>query len=267
MVRPLMLAGVLAFMTAAIGAQSPSPAPRFHVASVRMAPTGDPIPDDFSPNPQIAGERFSWTNNFHALVRYAYRLPNWRVTGLPPFSPFYRIGASMDPGASPEDVRAMVRQLLIDRFKLTAHMIVEQRSGYALVVADRTKLQKAAATGTPAAMPDYLKGKPAAAFEGFLLVTAEGIGTSALTGRGVTLARLADTISGELKEFVIDETGMSGNYYFGFTFRSLGSPDGAVESPPLPDALREQLGLRLERRRAPVEVLVVDRYELTPSEN
>ena len=267
MVRLLILAGLLALMAAPTGAQSPSTAPRFQVASVRMAPTSGPIPDDFSASPQIAGERFSWTTNLHALVRYAYRLPTWRVTGLPPITPFYRIGASMDAGASPEDVRAMLRQLLINRFKLTTHTIVEERQGYALVVADRPKLQKAAANGADQPMPDYLRGKSAAAFEGYLVVSMEGIGTSAITGRGVTLARLADTLSGQFKEFVVDETGLTGNYYFGFTFRNLDSPDGAVESAPLPDALREQLGLRLERRKGPVELLVVDRFERTPSEN
>ena len=59
--------------------------------------------------------------------------------------------------------------------------------------------------------------KSAAAFEGYLVVSMEGIGTSAITGRGVTLARLADTLSSQFKEFVIDETGMTGNYYFGLT--------------------------------------------------
>jgi uncharacterized protein (TIGR03435 family) len=96
----------------------------------------------------------------------------------------------------------------------------------------------------------------------------EGIGTSAITGRGVTLQRLSRLVEEQLKEFVIDETGMSGNYYFGFTFRNLDSPDGgAVESAPLPDALREALGLRLERRKGPVELLVVDRYDRRPAEN
>jgi len=265
--RTLMLAGVVTLMTAAAGAQSPSAAPGFHVASVRMAPASGPIPEDYSASPLVAGERFSWTTNFHALVRYAYRLPTWRISGLPPITPFYRIGASMDAGASPEDVRAMLRQLLIDRFKLTTHSVVEERQGYALVVGDRVKLQKAAANGADQPMPQYLKGKSPAIFAGSVFVTMEGIGTSALTGRGVTLAQLAETLSGQFKEFVIDETGLTGNYYFGFTFRNLDSPDGAVESPPLSDALREQLGLRLERRKGPVEVLIVDRFERTPSEN
>jgi len=180
---------------------------------------------------------------------------------------FYRIDASMEPTSTQEDVRLMLRQLLIDRFKLTTHTTVDQRSGYALVVADRSRLERLAATGSVPPMPDYLSRQSAAFFEGALFVSMEGIGTAAMTGRGVSLARVAETLSGELKEFVIDETGLSGNYYFGFKFRNLQSPDGAVESAPLPDALRESTGLRLERRKGPVELLIVDRYDRNPSEN
>ena len=265
--RLLIPAGLLALMAAPTGVQSPSTSPRFLVASVRVAPVVDVLPEGYAANPRIAGERFSWTTNLTSLVSYAYRVPGWRLSGASAPGMFYRIDASMEPTSNQEDVRSMLRQLLADRFKLTTHTTVEQRAGYALVVADRPKLQRLAATGSVPPMPDYLNTQSAAFFEGAIFVSMEGIGTSAMTGRGVTLARLAETISGQFKEFVIDETGTSGNYYFGFTFRNLSSPDGAVESAPLPDALREQLGLRLERRKGPVEFLIVDHFERTPSEN
>lgn len=268
MVRPLILAGVLTLMGALTGAQSPSTPPRFQVASVRVAPVSGVLPEGYASNPRVAGERFSWTTDLSSLVRYAYRVPTWRLSGISTLGMFYRIDASMEPTANQEGVRSMVRQLLIDRFKLATHMRVEQRVGYALIVADRPKLQRLAANGAAPPMPDYLKTQSAAAFEGAIFVSMEGIGTSAMTGRGVTLGRLADTLSGQFKAFVNDETGMTGNYYFGFTFRNLDSPDGgAVESAPLSDALREQLGLRLERRKGPVEFLVVDHVERIPSEN
>ena len=259
---------MLALIPAATVAQSPPAGPRFQVASVRVAPASGGLPEGFAMNPRIAGERLSWTTDLHSLVRYAYRLPAWRVSGISPMGMFYRIDASIAPTASQDDVRLMLRQLLIDRFQLATHTIVEQRSGYALVVVDRPKLQRAAANGAAPPMPDYLKTQSAAAFEGAIFVSMEGIGTSAMTGRGVTLLRVAETLSGQLQEFVNDETGLTGNYYFGFTFRNLDSPDGgAVESAPLSDALREQLGLRLERRKGPVELVVVDHVERIPSEN
>ena len=71
-----------------------------------------------------------------------------------------------------------------------------------------------------------------------------------------------------LKEFVTDETRMTGNFHFGFTYRRVDAADvGATEATPIFDALREALGLRLERRKGPVEFLVVDRAERIPSEN
>lgn len=175
----------------------------------------------------------------------------------------------MDAKPSQEDVRSMLRQLLIDRFKLTTHTRVEQRSGYALVTVDGPKLERAAATGDVSPMPRYMKGQSPAAFEGAIFASAgDAPDISAITGRGVSIARLAETLSEELKEFVIDRTGMAGNYYFGFTFRRLDRADAdAPQAPSIFDALSEELGLKLERQKGPVDLLVVDHAERIPSEN
>jgi len=267
--RPFILSGLLALTATATVAQSLPPGPRFEVASVRVAPSSNGLPQGFALNPRRAGGRLSWTTNLHSLVRYAYHLPSWRITGITPdWQFFYRIEATMQATASQEQVRSMLRQLLIDRFKLTTHTRVEQRSGYALVIVNGPKLQRAAATDEVPPMPGYLKGQPPAAYEGAIFNSAEGKGIAAITGRGVPLARLADTLSEELKEFVIDRTGTTENYYFGFAFRHLDDTDAdAPDVASLFDALREELGLRLERRKGPVEFLVVDHAERIPSEN
>lgn len=175
----------------------------------------------------------------------------------------------MDVRTNEEDVRSMLRQLLVDRFKLTTHTRVEQRSGYALVIVDASKLQRAAATGEVPPMPGYMQGQPPEAFERAIFASAaDAKDLSAITGRGVPLARLAETLSEELEEFVIDRTGMTGDYYFGFTFRRLDRADAdAPEAPPIFDALADVLGLKLERQKGPVELLVVDHAERMPSEN
>jgi uncharacterized protein (TIGR03435 family) len=268
-VRHLILSAALLGLTVtATIAQSPPTEPRFQVASVRVAPASGALPDGFAKNPRRVGDRWSWTTDLHSLVRYAYHLPGWRLSGIKPLETFYRIEASVEATATLDDVRSMLRQLLIERFKLTSHTRTEQRSGYALVVVDQPRLQRAAAIGEIPAMPDYLKTQPAAAFEGATFVSMDGIGIAAITGRGVPLARLAETLSEELKEFVTDETRMTGNFYFGFTYRRVDAADvGATEATPIFDALREALGLRLDRRKGPVEFLVVDRAERIPSEN
>jgi uncharacterized protein (TIGR03435 family) len=246
-------------------AQAPSKTnigPSFDVASVRVAPSSDGLPEGFAVNPRLAGERLSWTTNLYSLVRYAYHVQGWRITGITPESSFYRIDASLKATPSQEEVRSMLRQLLVDRFKLTTHTRVEERSGYALVILNGPKLQRAAATAEATPMPSYLKGKPAAAFEGQLFASAEGQGIAAITGRGVPLARLAETLSDQLQEFVIDRTGIAGNYYFGFTFRRLDYANAdAPEVASIFDALRDELGLRLDRQKGPVELLVIDHVE------
>lgn len=266
--RHLILSALLALTVTATVAQAPLAGPRFQVASVRVVPASGALPDGFARNPRRVGDRWSWTTDLHSLVRYAYHLPSWRISGIKPLQMFYRIEASVEAKATLDDVRSMLRQLLLERFKLTSHTRVEQRSGYALVVVDQPRLQRAAATGDIPAMPDYLKSQPAAVFEGATFVSMDGIGIAAITGRGVPLARLAETLSEELKEFVTDETRMTGNFYFGFTYRRVDAADvGAPEATPIFDALREALGLRLERRKGPVEFLVVDHAEQIPSEN
>lgn len=267
--RPLILASMLAFPPVASVAQSVPPEARFEVASVRVVPSSNGLPDGFAANPRRAGGRLTWTTDLFRLVRYAYHLPSWRITGIDSESLFLRVEALTDAATSQEDVRSMLRQLLIDRFKLSTHTTVEQRSGYALVIVDGPKLQEAAAISEVPPMPRYMKGQPAAAFEGAIFASAgDAKDISAITGRGVPLARLAETLSEELKEFVVDRTGMSGNYYFGFTFRRLDRADAdAPEAPSIFDALSEELGLRLERQKGSVELLVVDHVERIPSAN
>ena len=63
-----------------------------------------------------------------------------------------------------------------------------------------------------------------------------------------------------------DRTGLTGRYYFGFKFRSLMQPREDADAADLFAAVQEELGLRLEKEKLPVEFVVVDRLE-KPSEN
>jgi len=99
-----------------------------------------------------------------------------------------------------------------------------------------------------------------------------------LTGRGATIGQLCDFISRELRDPVIDQTGLTGRYnYFldiepYFTEESRKAAAG-VDGPP-PDAhaiiaaaMQKELGLKVESKKVPVEVIVVDHAEKTPAEN
>jgi uncharacterized protein (TIGR03435 family) len=82
----------------------------------------------------------------------------------------------------------------------------------------------------------------------------------------MTMARLAVTLSGIVGRVVTDETGLAGGYDVELTFAPEGplppaAPPADPDAPSIFTALREQLGLRLDGRRGPVEVLVIDEIE------
>ena len=104
-----------------------------------------------------------------------------------------------------------------------------------------------------------------------------------LDGEGVPLEFLASTLSSQLGRPVIDRTGLTGHYTFklqwtpdpGQSASKFGGPlPPGVDAPPPPDpngpsiftAIQEQLGLRLESQKGPVDLIVIDRVE-KPSEN
>ena len=108
------------------------------------------------------------------------------------------------------------------------------------------------------------------------------MGRGQLSGEGVQLQMLTQVLSNQLGRPVIDRTGLKGNFDFKLEWTPDpgqsagpfgGGPPGA-DAPPPPDpngpsiftALQEQLGLRLESQKGPVEILVIDRVE-KPSEN
>lgn len=242
----------------------------FEVASVKVVPDpGQGLPNGFSTLPRRSGGRISWVTNQTLLLRYAFRLPDWRIvrTDIDNDRSFYAIDATMDASATEDQVRTMLQKLLADRFRLVFHRETRFVPGYALVVAKNGPKIKAAVPGETAAMPLYMAGKPPAAFEGRILTTAEGKGTSALTGRGVSMAQLAEELSSTLNTLVLEQTGMTGNYYFGFKFLSVRSvPADDVEGSTIFTALQDELGLKLEKQKGQVEVLVVDHFEKS-SEN
>lgn len=253
-------------------AQTGKPAESFEVASVKAVSDSGGPPNGFSMTPRRSGGRISWVTNPVLLLRYAYHLPDWRIVRADKSDkngeePFYAIEATMDAAATDDQVRLMLQKLLVDRFRIASHREMKEVQGYALVVARNGPKIKPVAAGETPAMPAYLSGKSAEAFSGRILTSAEGKGTSALTGRGVTMAQLVDELSAQLNTLVLDRTGMAGNYYFGFKFLRVGSvPAPDTEGMTIFDAVQSELGLRLEKQKGTVEVLVVEHLE-KPGEN
>jgi bla regulator protein BlaR1 len=175
-----------------------------------------------------------------------------------------------------KQIRLMVQALLADRFKLKVSHQTKELPVYALVVA------KGGSKLTEAQVPPPSAEGTAAPKRGFRGIRMMGPGQ--LTGTNINIGVLADMLSRqrELGRLVIDQTGLKGNYDWTLKWTPdqggpmFKGPDGGQPSPdaPPPDssgpsiftALEEQLGLKLESRKGPVETLVIDSIE-RPSEN
>lgn len=149
----------------------------------------------------------------------------------------------------------MLQPLLAERFHLVAHFETRTLPAYALVVSkDGPKLKEI----QPGILSNGLKD-PGGADTTRDRITATGISAQAI----------AHMLQMQLGRPVVDRTGLTGNYSFTLKFapiQSAASSDGDSVAPSLFTAVQEQLGLRLEPVKAPVQVLVVDHIE-KPSEN
>jgi uncharacterized protein (TIGR03435 family) len=259
---------VVAALAGAAFAQESTP--RFEVESVRALPPSTGLPPGFAMNPRRTGDRLTWTTSLHDLTRYAYSLPAWRLSGIEPQQSYVAIVAKVAAQATPEDIRLMLRALLIDRFKLVVSTTTEQRSGYTMTVAKNgPRLEIARADGSVPPMPAYM-GSPSPApgpFEGFIFTSTED-GCCAITGRRVPVSKLADELSAQIGAFVIDQTGLTGTYYFGFKFQRLDHLDAnPADAPSVFEALENELGLRLSKTTGPVEMFMVTHVEKVSTEN
>lgn len=237
--------------------------PVFEVASVK--PTGGSI---FSTRPDRSAGRFRWTTQLNYLIGYAYHMDFSNVSCKKGCGAIYSIEATFDPAATDDQLRLMLQSLLADRFRMRAHRVSTEVDGYALVIGKGgLKIKEANPDAEPPAMPDWVKdATPALKAESFIAATMPAAGVIAVMGRKVSMAQLAANLQRNTKMAVWDRTGLSGNYYFAFRYALDPSAELDTQAPALTTALQESLGLRLEKRKGPSEILAVDSIE-EPSEN
>lgn len=215
-----------------------------------------------------------------------------RISGAPAWinSERFDIDAKMDSSIvdalknlSPAD-RTLARQhmlqsLLAERFKLIIHRDTKELPAYTLVIAKNgSKLQE----GKPG--DTYANGYRDGGGRGGP-GTIQLKGRGALVAQGAPIANLAGMLSWLLGHNVVDRTGLSGKYDFTLQWTPeegespmLSSPSVGVSNdqpapvppdpngPSLATALQEQLGLKLESKKVPVEIIVIDHAE-KPSGN
>jgi uncharacterized protein (TIGR03435 family) len=264
--------------------------PTFEVASVKKSPppTGTPTIVVFGAR---KGDAWNTQNaTLRRIVRSAYGnryQMEGQIVGGPGWfdTDRFDIAAKMPPMTTSEDMLAMVQALLTDRFKLQTHTETRELPVYALVLArsdgrlgnemrsagvDCDALREAQRQGTAPRPAPREPGKPPPP-----CTTTIGFGSvTRIESGGMSLAQLVSALSQSTGRPVIDRTGLSGHFVVRLEFVSEaggGSPFGPpppgplpaapVDTPSLFAAIQEQLGLKLDARREPTEVLVIDRAE------
>ena len=223
----------------------PAPTSSFEVATVRPSPPNHGY-TSISP---FGSDRFTAANaSLSYLIQLAFSVEGrHQLSGAPDWldSEFFDITAKAADGAhlSYEQLQPLLQQLLRDRFHLVAHRETRNLPGYVLLVA---------------------KGDPK------LHITKGGapygyIFAGKLRLQNSEIDSLAATLVTPLGRPVINKTGIQGNYDIKLDYAAEGATDSSL--PSIFTALQEQLGLKLESQKGPVQMLVIDHVDKTPTEN
>jgi uncharacterized protein (TIGR03435 family) len=258
-VRKLLLfgAGIATVAGSSLfGQQNIAPAnPAYEVVSVRPSKPGNGMSVGHTPIGFTARNTTAW-----GLIFNAYKVwPNNPIQGLPGWAETaqFDLEAKMDddtaaalqklPREQQEKQRILMLQLVLaDRFKLRVHYETKERPIYALLVA------KGGFKGSES---------PATEAEG-----GSSWGNGLITFKRMPIGDLAFFLSDVLGRAVVDKTGLAGKYDLALKWTPEERQTEPDAGPPLFTAIQEQLGLKLESTKGPVDLLVVDHIE-RPSDN
>jgi len=262
----LRIAVAVFFAAWLAGAQPPTQDPgslKFEVASVKPTPAGV---RGGTARPEPGGRRYRGTNlPLKLYISSAYRIKTDQVVGAPGWTETegFDIEAQAEKPSTMEELHLMMRNLLADRFHLRFHWETKEMSMYALTVdksGSRLTPHNAANAGDP-----WIEQTRVMPFH------AKWIATFA------SMDLFAFRLSAIMDRPVIDQTGLKGDYDFTLTYTMdlppnippnalLNGQPIDTTGPTIFQALQQQLGLRLEPRKGPVPVMVIDHVE-KPGEN
>lgn len=305
------LACVLMFASSAANSQSGGASvagPAFEVASIkpsgpRSVPSIGPFPVtlNFNVYKTVGGPgtsnpgQFTCSNiTLKPLLLRAYDLHPYELVGPDSMidSDKWDIVAKVPGGATKEQFKLMIQNLLVERFGLIVHRETRDLPVYELIVAKGgSKLRESVKPVEGAAVPvarcapgkNGLPELPPGAVA--VCVLPAGPNTR-LAFRAQSLAELLHMMETQIGRKVIDKTGLAGKYDFDLTWSmrqgvvglgrsadadasapQTGVLDAEDSGPTLLAAIQSQLGLEFESKKGPAEVLVVDHVNKTPTEN
>jgi uncharacterized protein (TIGR03435 family) len=266
--RMTRMGAVLVLVWAAIGnapasraqplsaASQPASPLAFEVASVKPSKPGArgggirPLP---------GGQSYVATNvPVRLIIRLMYYLSESQLTGGPAWlnTELYDVEARAEHPSNVDQLHQMFQTLLTERFKLRFHRETRELPAFVLSVDKGSKL-KLNSTPEPFEIP------------------IKGSGRGGVVGQRVPMTYFAWFLSQQVGRPVVDRTGLDQHYDFTLQWTPEPPPSASAEArEPLPSAdgptiftaLREQLGLKLQSEKAPVEVFVIDSAE-RPLEN
>lgn len=237
-----------------VHSQENPPRLTFDVASIKLAKPGTP-PGAIKVMP--GGEEYiAQDASIKLLIALLYKIPMRQITGGPDWlsTDLYEIDAKANHSYNKDDLHVMFQNLLADEFKLKFHKEIKEGNVYALTI-DESGLKMKEHTGDQA----------------FNIPITGGVGAG-FTGDRVDMQYLCWWLGQLLtndQRPVVDMTGLTKNYDFILKFMPELPPNVSPDSipaeianrPSLFDALKQQLGLRLDPQKGPVEYYVIDHIE------
>ena len=240
------------------------------------------------------------------LLTNAYGVKPFQITG-PGWldSERYDIAAKIPEGTTKEQFKLMLQNLLAERFHMTLHHETKDLPLYELVVAkngpkmepsaEDPSVDSKAPIAPPAPGKDGFPQLPAGRKGAFMMRMP---GRMRIAASVQTTSALADMLGNQVGSPVVDKTGLTGTYDYTLEFApepgqgpfaglppppppagDAGAPGGLAggqlpgnsanqgDAPSLFTAIQEQLGLRLEKKKGPLDTLVIDRADKVPTEN
>jgi uncharacterized protein (TIGR03435 family) len=249
MTRTILYTSLVVLAIPAAFAES---AAKFEVASVKRAESGGP-PGDIPRNMDNSPGHFAMRNvPLRYALEWAYDLKDYEISG-PDWikaDERYDIIANAPGAATNDQMRPMLQALLTERFQMKLHREKRDTNVYVLLPG------KGAAKVKPASPGDPRLGPGAQGYASFI---------------NQPLSRFCFMLTRRMDRPVLNMTGLDGNYDYsvdvsglGFQGRDLAEGSGG---PSIFTAVQNDLGLKLEARKQPVEILIIDAVSKVPTEN
>jgi uncharacterized protein (TIGR03435 family) len=262
-------------------AQQPKGGLSFDVASIRSGASADAEMIPIRMNAERS--RIHYVNvSLRDCIRVAFGVKDFQISGPVWMGERFNIDATYPAGATEKQVPEMLQSLLRDRFRLELHREMKEHAVLALVIEKRgPKLKETQAK--EADFPDGAMRRPGTPVFGAIQIMGSPSGMH-LTGPGVTMRALSETLSIFTDKPVVDQTGLQGRYDIDLIFAQENTrfaprgPDGPrpggdggadIQAEPRASlfAALQECGLRLESRKVPLLTLVLDHLEKMPTDN